>query len=101
MPEAGQAADVVRLFETVRTEYGTLNVLGYLLAVREALKLLGPTGRIINISSILSTDPYLARVFTRRRGRGRHVDPRTGQGAWRALHPGQLDPAGTQEHSGD
>jgi 3-oxoacyl-[acyl-carrier protein] reductase len=37
-----------------------LNVLGYLLAVREAVKLLGPKGSIINISSILSTDPYLA-----------------------------------------
>ena len=83
------ATDVVRLFETIRIEYGTLdvlvnnagvavfqmiddlteeafhkqfnlNVLGYLLAVREAVKLLGPTGSIINISSILSTDPYLA-----------------------------------------
>lgn len=83
------AADVVRLFETVKTKYGALdvlvnnagvavfemiddlteeafhkqfnlNVLGYLLAVREAVKLLGPKGSIINISSILSTDPYLA-----------------------------------------
>lgn len=87
--DMSKAADVVRLFETVRTKYGTLdilvnnagvavfqmiddlteeafhkqfnlNVLGYLLAVREAVKLLGPTGSIINISSILSTDPYLA-----------------------------------------
>ncbi len=87
--DMSQAADVVRLFETVRMKYGTLdilvnnagvavfqmiddlteeafhtqfnlNVLGYLLAVREAVKLLGPTGSIINISSILSTDPYLA-----------------------------------------
>ncbi|WP_341524114.1 glucose 1-dehydrogenase [Pseudomonas sp. G.S.17] len=83
------AADVVRLFETVKTKYGALdvlvnnagvavfemiddlteeafhkqfnlNVLGYLLAVREAVKMLGPKGSIINISSILSTDPYLA-----------------------------------------
>lgn len=83
------AADVVRLFDTVKTEHGTLdilvnnagvavfqmiddlteeafhkqfnlNVLGYLLAVREAVKLLGPKSSIINISSILSTDPYLA-----------------------------------------
>ena len=82
-------ADVVRLFDTVRAEHGTLdilvnnaglavfqmiddlteeafhkqfnlNVLGYLLAVREAVKLLGASGSIINISSILSTDPYLA-----------------------------------------
>jgi 3-oxoacyl-[acyl-carrier protein] reductase len=82
-------ADVVRLFDSVRQQYGTLdilvnnaglavfqmiddltedafhkqfnlNVLGYLLAVREAVKLLGPKGSIINISSILSTDPYLA-----------------------------------------
>lgn len=87
--DMSQATDVVRLFETVREHYGTLdilvnnagvavfqmiddlteeafhkqfnlNVLGYLLAVREAVKLLGPTGSIINISSILSTDPYLA-----------------------------------------
>ncbi|MFI8643485.1 glucose 1-dehydrogenase [Pseudomonas iridis] len=87
--DMSQADDVVRLFETIRINYGTLdvlvnnagvavfqmiddltedafhkqfnvNVLGYLLAVREAVKLLGPTGSIINISSILSTDPYLA-----------------------------------------
>lgn len=87
--DMSQATDVVRLFETVRTNYGTLdilvnnagvavfemiddlteeafhkqfnlNVLGYLLAVREAVKLLGSNGSIINISSILSTDPYLA-----------------------------------------
>jgi len=82
-------ADVVRLFHTVKTKYGALdvlvnnagvavfemiddltteafhkqfnlNVLGYLLAAREAVKLFGPKGSIINISSILSTDPYLA-----------------------------------------
>ncbi|VVO66342.1 glucose 1-dehydrogenase [Pseudomonas fluorescens] len=87
--DMSRAADVVRLFETVRENYGTLdilvnnagvavfqmiddlteeafhkqfnlNVLGYLLAVREAVKLLGPSGSIINISSILSTAPYLA-----------------------------------------
>jgi 3-oxoacyl-[acyl-carrier protein] reductase len=83
------AADVVRLFDTVKRKFGSLdilvnnagvavfqmiddlteeafhkqfnlNVLGYLLAAREAVKLLGPKGSIINISSILSTDPYLA-----------------------------------------
>jgi 3-oxoacyl-[acyl-carrier protein] reductase len=82
-------ADVTRLFDTVRETFGTLdilvnnagvavfqmiedlteeafhkqfnlNVLGYLLAAREAVKLLGQGGSIINISSILSTDPYLA-----------------------------------------
>jgi 3-oxoacyl-[acyl-carrier protein] reductase len=38
-----------------------INVLGYFLAVREATKLFGDAGgSIINISSILSTDPYLA-----------------------------------------
>lgn len=87
--DMSQAADVVRLFDTVRSEYGrldilvnnagkavfqmiedltedafhqqfNLNVLGYLLAVREAVKLLGQGGSIVNISSILSTDPYLA-----------------------------------------
>ncbi|MET1069299.1 MAG: glucose 1-dehydrogenase [Pseudomonas prosekii] len=87
--DMSHAADVVRLFETVKSHYGTLdilvnnagvavfqmiedlteeafhkqfnlNVLGYLLAVREALKLFGESGSVINISSILSTDPYLA-----------------------------------------
>lgn len=87
--DMSQGVDVIRLFDTVRSEYGrldilvnnaglavfqmiedlteeafhtqfNLNVLGYLLAVREALKLLGEGGSIINISSILSTDPYLA-----------------------------------------
>ncbi|NYT74138.1 glucose 1-dehydrogenase [Halomonas sp. QX-2] len=87
--DMGNAADVTRLFETVKDDFGTLdilvnnagvavfqmiddltedafhqqfnvNVLGYLLAVREAVKLLGSSGSIINISSILSTDPYLA-----------------------------------------
>ncbi|WP_095100792.1 SDR family NAD(P)-dependent oxidoreductase [Pseudomonas sp. Irchel 3A5] len=81
--------DVVRLFAAVGEKYGTLdvlvnnagvavfqmiddlteeafhkqinlNVLGYLLAVREAVKLMGSEASIINISSILSTDPYLA-----------------------------------------
>ncbi|OLO06135.1 SDR family NAD(P)-dependent oxidoreductase [Salinicola socius] len=87
--DMSQAIDVVRLFESVRMEYGTLdvlvnnagvavfqmiedlteeafhkqfdlNVLGYLLAIREASKLFGQSGSVINISSILSTDPYLA-----------------------------------------
>lgn len=87
--DMSQSADVVRLFESVRTEYGTLdilvnnagvavfqmiedlteeafhkqfdlNVLGYLLAIREASRLFGQSGSVINISSILSTDPYLA-----------------------------------------
>ena len=87
--DMSKATDVARLFDTVKTSYGTLdvlvnnagvavfqmiedltedafhkqfntNVLGYLLAVREAVKLFGKTGSIINISSILSTDPYLA-----------------------------------------
>ncbi|WOD10366.1 glucose 1-dehydrogenase [Pseudomonas sp. NyZ704] len=87
--DMSKAADVARLFERVKVDYGTLdilvnnagvavfqmiddlteeafhsqfnlNVLGYLLAVKEAVKLLGQSGSIINISSILSTDPYLA-----------------------------------------
>jgi 3-oxoacyl-[acyl-carrier protein] reductase len=38
-----------------------VNVLGHFLAIREALKHFGkPGGSIINTSSILSTDPYLA-----------------------------------------
>lgn len=87
--DMSQGADVVRLFDTVKAQFGTLdilinnagvavfqmiddlteeafhqqfnvNVLGYLLAVREAVKLFGAKGSVINISSILSTDPYLA-----------------------------------------
>lgn len=87
--DMSRSADVVRLFATVKARYGRmdilvnnagvavfemiedlteeafhkqfdLNVLGYLLAVREASKLFGDSGSIINISSILSTDPYLA-----------------------------------------
>ena len=87
--DMSKAEDVARLFATVSSTYGTLdilvnnagvavfqmiedltedafhqqfnlNVLGYLLAVREALKLFGESGSVINISSILSTDPYLA-----------------------------------------
>jgi len=87
--DMSNAADVSRLFETVKAEFGTLdilvnnagvavfqmieelteeafhkqfnlNVLGYLLAVKEASRLFGSSGSIINISSILSTDPYLA-----------------------------------------
>jgi 3-oxoacyl-[acyl-carrier protein] reductase len=87
--DMSKSADVTRLFKTVAGEYGTLdilvnsagvavfqmiedlteeafhhqfnvNVLGYLLAVREAVKLFDGKGSIINISSILSTDPYLA-----------------------------------------
>lgn len=87
--DMSQGAEVTRLFDTVREQYGTLdvlvnnagvavfqmiddlteeafhtqfnlNVLGYLLAVREAVKLMAPGASIINISSILSTDPYLA-----------------------------------------
>jgi len=87
--DMSQSADVARLFETVKT-YGQLdvlvnnagfaifemvadlteeafhkqfnvNVLGYFLAIREAVKHFGESGgSIINISSILSTDPYLA-----------------------------------------
>lgn len=37
-----------------------LNVLGYLLATQQAVKYMNDGGSIINISSILSTDPYLA-----------------------------------------
>lgn len=88
--DMSNAADVVRLFETVKAEHGRLdvlvnnagfavfemvadlteeafhrqfnvNVLGYFLAIRESLKVFGEDGgSIINISSILSTDPYLA-----------------------------------------
>jgi 3-oxoacyl-[acyl-carrier protein] reductase len=87
--DMSKSADVSRLFDTVKAEFGTLdilvnnagvavfqmiddltedafhtqfnlNVLGYLLAVKEATKLFGASGSVINISSILSTDPYLA-----------------------------------------
>lgn len=87
--DMSRAVDITRMFATVRQQFGTLdilvnnagvavfemiedlteeafhkqftlNVLGYLLATREALKQFSPSGSIINISSILSTDPYLA-----------------------------------------
>ena len=87
--DMSKAADVANLFERVKADYGTLdilvnnagvavfemvsemtedafhkqfnvNVLGYFLAIREALKVFKDGGSIINISSILSTDPYLA-----------------------------------------
>jgi len=88
--DMSKSADVIRLFAQVKADYGQLdvlvnnaglavfemiddlteeafhkqfnvNVLGYLLAIRESVKLFGETGgSIINISSILSTDPYLA-----------------------------------------
>jgi len=88
--DMSSSADVVRLFDQVKDEHGkvdvlvnnagigvfemvadlteeafhkqfNVNVLGYFLAIREAVKLFGDTGgSIINISSVLSTDPYLA-----------------------------------------
>lgn len=88
--DMSQVADVARLFDTVKAEHGRLdvlvnnagfaifemvadmteeafhkqfnvNVLGYFLAIREAVKHFDAAGgSIINISSILSTDPYLA-----------------------------------------
>jgi 3-oxoacyl-[acyl-carrier protein] reductase len=88
--DMSKSADVIRLFETVKAGHGkldvlvnnagiavfemvadlteeafhkqfNLNVLGYLLAIREGLKIFSEGGgSIINISSILSTDPYLA-----------------------------------------
>jgi len=88
--DMSKSADVIRLFDQVKADYGQLdvlvnnaglavfemiddlteeafhkqfnvNVLGYLLAIRESVKLFGDAGgSIINISSILSTDPYLA-----------------------------------------
>lgn len=88
--DMSKSTDVIRLFNTVKADYGTLdvlvnnagvaifemadqlteeafhkqfnvNVLGYFLAIRESTKLFGEAGgSIINISSILSTDPYLA-----------------------------------------
>ena len=88
--DMGKPADVVRLFDTAKADYGTVdvlvnnagiaifemvadlteeafhqqfnvNVLGYFLAIREAVRHFADAGgSIINISSILSTDPYLA-----------------------------------------
>jgi 3-oxoacyl-[acyl-carrier protein] reductase len=88
--DMSNSADVKRLFDQVKSEFGTidilvnnagvavfemvidlteeafhkqfnLNVLGYLLASQQAVKHMGEQGgSIINISSILSTDPYLA-----------------------------------------
>ena len=88
--DVSKSADVARMFDMVKADYGrvdvlvnnagfaifemvadlteeafhkqfNVNVLGYFLAIREALKHFGEGGgSIINISSILSTDPYLA-----------------------------------------
>jgi 3-oxoacyl-[acyl-carrier protein] reductase len=88
--DVSKSTDVIRLFNQVKADYGQLdvlvnnagfaifemiddltedafhkqfnvNVLGYFLTIREATKLFGAAGgSIINISSILSTDPYLA-----------------------------------------
>lgn len=85
--DMSKSADVVRLFDTVKTDHGkvdilvnnagiavfemvadlteeafhkqfNLNVLGYFLATREAVKHIGETGgSIINISSYLGTNP--------------------------------------------
>lgn len=90
LADMSDSADVVRMFDKIKADYGRLdilvnnagvavfemvadlteeafhkqfniNVLGYLLAIRESTKLFGDAGgSIINISSILSTDPYLA-----------------------------------------
>lgn len=88
--DMSKSADVKNLFDLAKSEFGTidilvnnaglaifemiedlteeafhkqfnLNVLGYLLATQQAVKHMGTDGgSIINISSILSTDPYLA-----------------------------------------
>ncbi len=88
--DMSKSDDVVRLFDMVKADHGrvdvlvnnagvavfemvadltedafhkqfNINVLGYFLAIREASKhFVGSGGSIINISSILSTDPYLA-----------------------------------------
>jgi 3-oxoacyl-[acyl-carrier protein] reductase len=88
--DISKSADVKQMFDSVKSEFGAvdilvnnagkavfemiddlteeafheqfnLNVLGYLLAAKEAVKQMAVNGgSIINISSILSTDPYLA-----------------------------------------
>jgi 3-oxoacyl-[acyl-carrier protein] reductase len=87
--DMSKSAEVKQMFDKVNLEYGkldilvnnagvavfqmiddlteeafyqqfNLNVLGYLLATKQAVKYMNHGGSIINISSILSTDPYLA-----------------------------------------
>ncbi|MFV5693353.1 SDR family NAD(P)-dependent oxidoreductase [Flavobacterium sp. LT1R49] len=88
--DMSKSVDVKQMFDKIKMEFGTidilvnnagvavfemiddlteeafhkqfnLNVLGYLLAAQGAVKLMGDNGgSIINISSILSSDPYMA-----------------------------------------
>lgn len=87
--DMGKPAEVKQLFDKVNLEFGkvdilvnnagvavfemiddltekafhqqfNLNVLGYILATQQAVKYMTQGGSIINVSSILSTDPYLA-----------------------------------------
>ncbi len=55
--DVSKAADVQRLFDETKKAFG-FNVLGVLLASREALKYFGPDGgSVINISSVASMSP--------------------------------------------
>lgn len=87
--DLSSSTDITRMFDAVKIKFGSvdilvnnagvavfemlddltedafhkqfnLNVLGYLLAAKASLKHMDHGGSIINISSILSTDPYLA-----------------------------------------
>ncbi|WP_295711522.1 glucose 1-dehydrogenase [Mucilaginibacter sp.] len=87
--DLSSSTDITRMFDVVKVKFGpvdilvnnagvavfemlddltedafhkqfNLNVMGYLLAAKAAVKQMDHGGSIINISSILSTDPYLA-----------------------------------------
>jgi 3-oxoacyl-[acyl-carrier protein] reductase len=128
--DVSKAVDVQRLFDATKKAFGSLdvlvnnagvygfapleevtedefhrefniNVLGVLLASREAMKYFGPDGgSVINISSIASRSPSpTAVVYSATKG-GRHDHARAGKGAGAQENPGQRDQSGRRRDRG-